>query len=180
MTTRERVNFRKLVCPECRKPGLIMRILYGMPGQDFDFRRYASGGCVFEGDDPDVTCRKCAWEGFRNNLDDLFEEDVLGMKQNVLVNEEGMELYYWDVSEKGVHFEFESSGVPGTAFSMDMEVQFVLPESEYQTVKEMFGIAADVDIEDAINKISGTEFAEELCDAFNSTIKVIDRHVWMN
>jgi hypothetical protein len=63
---------------------------------------------------------------------------------------------------------------------MDMEVQFVLPESEYQTVKEMFGIAADVDIEDAINEISGTEFAEELCDAFNSTIKVIDRHVWMN
>jgi len=180
MTTRERVNFRKLVCPECKKPGLIMRILYGMPGQDFDFRRYASGGCVFEGDDPDVTCRKCAWEGFRNNLDDLFEEDELGMKQNVLLNEEGLELYYWDVSEKGVHFEFESSGVPGTAFSMDMEVQFVLPESEYSVVKEMFGIAADVDIEDAINEISGTEFAEELCDAFNSTIKVIDRHVWMN
>jgi hypothetical protein len=151
-----------------------------MPGQDFDFRRYASGGCVFEGDDPDVTCRKCAWEGFRNNLDDLFEEEEWPMKQNVLVNEEGLELYYWNVSVKGVHFEFESSGVPGTAFSMDMEVQFVLPESEYQTVKEMFGIAADVAIEDAINKISGTEFAEELCDAFNSTIKVIDRHVWMN
>jgi hypothetical protein len=63
---------------------------------------------------------------------------------------------------------------------MDMEVQFVLPESEYPVLKEMFGITADVDIEDAINEISGTEFAEELCDAFNSTIKVIDRHVWMN
>lgn len=102
------------------------------------------------------------------------------MKQNVLLSEEGLELYYWDVSEKGIHFEFESSGVPGTAFSMDMEVQFVVPESEFLNLKQLFGIAVDVDIEDAINEISGTERAEELCDAFNSTIKVVDRFVWMN
>jgi hypothetical protein len=63
---------------------------------------------------------------------------------------------------------------------MDMEVQFVMPESEYLKMKEMFGIESDVDIEDAINEISGTEFAEELCDALNSTIKVVDRFVWMD
>jgi hypothetical protein len=120
------------------------------------------------------------WEGFRNNLDNLFEEMLMPIKQNVLLSEEGMELYYWDVTEKGVHFEFESSGTPGTAFSMDMEVQFVMPESEYSVMKAMFGIAADVEIEDAINQLSGTEFADELCDAFNSTIKVVDRFVWMN
>lgn len=157
-----------------------MRILYGMPGSDFDFRRFASCGCIFEEESPDVTCRKCMWEGFRNNLDNLFEEMLMPIKQNVLLSEEGMELYYWDVTEKGVHFEFESSGTPGTAFSMDMEVQFVMPESEYSVMKAMFGIAADVEIEDAINQLSGTEFADELCDAFNSTIKVVDRFVWMN
>jgi hypothetical protein len=47
-------------------------------------------------------------------------------------------------------------------------------------MRAMFGIAEDVEIEDALEEISGTEFAEKLCDAFNSTIKVIDRHVWMN
>jgi hypothetical protein len=180
MATRERVNFRKLVCPECKETGAIMRILWGMPGDDFDYRRFASGGCIVSGEDPDVTCRKCMWEGFRNQLDSLFEETLMPMKQNVLLSEEGIELYYWDVSERGIHFEFESSGVPGTAFSMDMEVQFVVPESEFLNLKQLFGIAADVDIEDAINEISGTERAEELCDAFNSTIKVVDRSVWMN
>ena len=182
MSTRERIKFRELVCPVCKTQGKIMRILYGMPGDGFDFRRFASGGCIVSeyGDDPDVTCRECYWEGYRNSLDTLFEGNELPMKQNVLLSEEGMELYYWDVTEKGVHFEFESSGVPGTAFSMDMEVQFVMPESEYPVMRAMFGISEDVEIEDALEEISGTEFAEELCDAFNSTIKVVDRHVWMN
>ncbi len=151
-----------------------------MPGENFDHRRFASGGCVLNGDDPDVQCNECMWEGFRNQLDSLFEEMLMPVKQNELLNAEGEVLYYWDITEKGVHFEFESSGVPGTAFSMDMEIQFVLPESEFPKINEMFGIAADVEIEDAINEISGTEFAEELCDAFNSSIKVVDRFVWMN
>jgi hypothetical protein len=180
MRATEREAFRKLTCPECLKVGVIRRILWGMPGEDFDHRRFASGGCVMNGDDPDVRCMECMWEGFRNQLDSLFEEMLMPVKQNELLNEEGEVLYYWDVTEKGVHFEFESSGVPGTAFSMDMEVQFVMPESEYLKMKEMLGIAPDVDIEDAINEISGTESAEELCDALNSTIAVVDRFVWMN
>ena len=44
----------------------------------------------------------------------------------------------------------------------------------------MFGIADDVDIEDAINQISGAEFAEAFCNALNSTIKVVGKFVWMN
>jgi hypothetical protein len=180
MRTTGRETFRKLICPECQKVGVIRRILWGMPGEDFDHRRFASGGCVMTGDDPEVQCSVCMWKGYRNQLDTLFEEMLMPVKQNELLNEEGAVLYYWDVTEKGVHFEFESSGVPGTAFSMDMEVQFVMPESEYLKMKEMFGIEADVDIEDAINEISGTEFAEKLCDALNSTITVVDRNVWIN
>ncbi len=180
MGTRERQAFRELICPECRKDGVIRRILWGMPDENFDFRRFASGGCVMNGDDPDVQCKECLWEGFRNQLDSLFEEMLMPVKQNELLSEDGEVLYYWDVTEKGIHFEFESSGVPGSAFSMDMEVQFVMPESEYPTMKAMFGIEADVDIEDALNEISGTEFAEEFCDALNSTIKVVDKFVWMN
>jgi hypothetical protein len=180
MKAAKRQAFRNLACPQCHKAGVIRRLLWGMPGEDFDHRRFASGGCVMNGDDPDVQCSECLWEGFRNQLDGLFEEMLMPVKQNELLNEAGEVLYYWDVTDKGVHFEFESSGIPGTAFSMDMEVQFVMPESEYLKMKEMFGIESDVDIEDAINEISGTEFAEELCDALNSTITVVDRFVWMN
>jgi hypothetical protein len=180
MRATEREAFRKLTCPQCHKVGVIRRLLWGMPGEDFDHRRYASGGCVMEGDDPDVRCGNCMWEGFRNQLDGLFEEMLMPMKQNELLSEEGEVLYYWDVTDKGVHFEFESSGVPGTAFSMDMEVQFVMPESEYLKMKEMFGLDPDLEIGAALDEISGTEFAEELCDDLNSTIKVVDKFVWMN
>jgi hypothetical protein len=180
MRATEREAFRKQTCPECHKVGVIRRILWGMPGEDFDHRRFASGGCVMNGDDPGVQCSVCMWEGFRNQLDSLFEEMLMPVKQNELLNEEGEVLYYWDVTENGVLFEFESSGVPGTAFSMDVEVQFVMPESEYLKVKEMFRIAADVEIEDVLEQVSGTEFAEEFRDALNSTIKVVDRFVWMN
>lgn len=67
----------------------------------------------------------------------------------------------------------------GTTFSMDMEIQFMIPESEYQNVKELFNITADVEIEDAIEQISGSEFADDFCDSLNSLIKVVDRNVWI-
>ena len=36
----------------------------------FDFDKYAVGGCCISGDglDPDVQCKECGWEGFRNQL----------------------------------------------------------------------------------------------------------------
>jgi hypothetical protein len=37
--------------------------------ETFDFEKYAVGGCcVGEGQDPDVQCRKCEWEGFRDSI----------------------------------------------------------------------------------------------------------------
>jgi hypothetical protein len=182
-----RVPFRNLVCPECKEMGTMRRRLMGMPGTDFNHLRYESGGCMVNpGFDPDVICRKCFWGGFRNNLDGLMvpshgpvEYLLGGIAQHEFYNTDRELSYFWDVSDKGVNFEFEANGAYGTTFSMDMEIQFMIPESEYQNVKELFNIDADVDIEDAIEQISGSKFADEFCDSLNSTIKVVDRNVWI-
>lgn len=44
-------------------------ILYGMPNEDFDFVKYAVGGCCIQsgGMDPDIECDVCGWVGFRND-----------------------------------------------------------------------------------------------------------------
>jgi hypothetical protein len=47
------------------------KIIYGMPDPGrFDLEKYAVGGCCMNGDgsDPDVSCRECGWEGFREDL----------------------------------------------------------------------------------------------------------------
>jgi hypothetical protein len=38
--------------------------------ETFDFEKYAVGGCCMNGDgsDPDIQCKKCEWEGFRDSL----------------------------------------------------------------------------------------------------------------
>ena len=71
MTTRGRKRLQSLTCPECGEIGTLRKILYGMPDPEhFDFEKYAVGGCCISGDglDPDVRCRECDWEGFRNQL----------------------------------------------------------------------------------------------------------------
>lgn len=37
-------------------------ILYGMPGEDFDFDRFEVGGCIVSESDPVWLCRKCGWQ----------------------------------------------------------------------------------------------------------------------
>jgi hypothetical protein len=39
--------------------------------ETFDFEAYTVGGCCMNGDgsDPDVSCRVCNWEGFRNEIE---------------------------------------------------------------------------------------------------------------
>ncbi len=37
-------------------------ILYGMPGEDFDFEKFESGGCIVCDSDPVWVCRKCGWQ----------------------------------------------------------------------------------------------------------------------
>jgi hypothetical protein len=185
--TYARVPFRNLVCPECKEMGSMRRRLMGMPGADFNHARYESGGCMVDpGFDHDLICTKCDWEGFRIQLDasmvpnEFLLEDVFGVSQEEFYNASGDLLYFWDVGDTGVNFEFESNGAYGTPFSMDMEIQFIIPESEYPKVKELFGIDADVDISDAIEEISGSALADDFCDSLNSDIKVVSRSVWIS
>ena len=49
-------------------------ILYGMPGQDFDYIKFASGGCVVMSGQPDICCHECGWSGLRNDLDNFYPD----------------------------------------------------------------------------------------------------------
>jgi hypothetical protein len=40
-----------------------------MPGSDFDFEKYAVGGCLVEENQPDVRCRDCGWSGYKAVLE---------------------------------------------------------------------------------------------------------------
>lgn len=71
MNKKIRPPIEKLTCPGCQKMGTIRKIIYGMPDpEEFDFEKYAVGGCCISGDgsDPDIRCRECEWEGFRKEL----------------------------------------------------------------------------------------------------------------
>jgi predicted RNA-binding Zn-ribbon protein involved in translation (DUF1610 family) len=71
MTTKSRRSIKLMPCPECGQIGTLRKIIYGMPDPEtFDFEKYAVGGCCMNGDgsDPDVSCRECGWEGFREDL----------------------------------------------------------------------------------------------------------------
>jgi hypothetical protein len=67
----KRLVLKTQVCPDCAAVGSIRKILYGMPDPDnFDFEKFAVGGCCFNGDgtDPDFACRVCGWSGVRADL----------------------------------------------------------------------------------------------------------------
>lgn len=74
MTTKRRKALRTFECPECQQKAVLQRILYGMPGEDFDYTRFASGGCIVEAGQPDIACKACGWTGHRyflENPDDI-------------------------------------------------------------------------------------------------------------
>lgn len=54
---------RAAACPACGAKAVLRPIAYGLPGGDFDFDRYAVGGCVVYGGMPDVDCSACGWRG---------------------------------------------------------------------------------------------------------------------
>jgi hypothetical protein len=71
MTTKRPPALRTLKCPQCHQKAVLQRILYGMPDlANFDFEKYAVGGCVVFPGQPDVACRECEWRGLRNSLED--------------------------------------------------------------------------------------------------------------
>ena len=54
----------ELVCSECGAVGKFKKIIYGMPSDDFDFEKYAVGGCIAEDDAPDISCGDCSAETY--------------------------------------------------------------------------------------------------------------------
>jgi DNA-directed RNA polymerase subunit RPC12/RpoP len=75
MTTKRRKALRTFECPECQQKAVLQRILYGMPDlANFDFEKYAVGGCLVFPGQPDVACKECGWTGHRyflENPDDI-------------------------------------------------------------------------------------------------------------
>lgn len=63
--TRKRVRLSAASCPSCGQKGQLKKIIYGMPVQDFDFEKYIVGGCCVTGQDPEIGCVECGWEGMR-------------------------------------------------------------------------------------------------------------------
>lgn len=52
-------------CPKCGVKGFLKWILYGLPTEEFDFKKYIVGGCVVSDLDPEIGCRRCGWRGMR-------------------------------------------------------------------------------------------------------------------
>jgi hypothetical protein len=62
---RRHLRLKTAVCPSCGDVGVLKKILYGMPGADFDFEKYIIGGCCVSEKNPEIGCSKCGWEGMR-------------------------------------------------------------------------------------------------------------------
>ncbi len=56
-------------CPICFHP--LKRIIYGMPGPELleNQDNIYIGGCIVTGDDPDLGCKNCNWQGFIGDID---------------------------------------------------------------------------------------------------------------
>lgn len=62
---RRYVRLSTTSCPSCGEKGGLKKIMYGMPGEDFEFERYIVGGCIVTDEDPEIGCVKCDWRGVR-------------------------------------------------------------------------------------------------------------------
>ena len=67
-TSSRRVRLSTASCPSCGVVGSLRRIIYGMPGLDFDLDRYISGGCVVTDNDPNIGYKKFYWFGLKKDL----------------------------------------------------------------------------------------------------------------
>jgi hypothetical protein len=65
---RKYARLKTAQCPACGGVGVLKKIMYGMPSADFDFEKYIVGGCFVTGQDPEIGCVECGWEGMRGEL----------------------------------------------------------------------------------------------------------------
>ena len=61
----KRKQLRIFTCPQCGTKSL-KKILYGMPGDDFDFDKYIVGGCMPS--EADIGCAQCDWSGIWDEI----------------------------------------------------------------------------------------------------------------
>jgi hypothetical protein len=50
----------KITCPNCNTSKKLKKILYGMPGENFDHKKYFVGGCMPSS--ATLHCMDCDWE----------------------------------------------------------------------------------------------------------------------
>ena len=62
---KRRKRIDSIPCPNCGEKTL-KKILYGMPGDDFDFQKYFVGGCTPSAED--IGCKNCEWVGIRDEM----------------------------------------------------------------------------------------------------------------
>jgi hypothetical protein len=62
---KRRKRIDSISCPSCGEKTL-KKILYGMPGDDFDFQKYFVGGCAPSAED--IGCKNCEWVGIRDEM----------------------------------------------------------------------------------------------------------------
>ena len=60
-------------CPGCGERGKLRDIVYGLPAGPPDEDVYVLGGCGVLGNDPNVRCIACRWEGWRENFPSVKE-----------------------------------------------------------------------------------------------------------
>jgi hypothetical protein len=63
----------KITCPNCTSDEGIRKILYGMPAEEPDSKKYLVGGCIFDGNSPTHECINCGWQRIKNRF--IYDED---------------------------------------------------------------------------------------------------------
>ena len=55
-------------CPGCGDRGQLRHVIYGLPSGPPDEGASVLGGCTVFGNDRDVRCISCGWEGWKTNF----------------------------------------------------------------------------------------------------------------
>ncbi len=68
MNESRKISMKTAPCPSCGTTGSLRKIIWGMPSADFDFSKYAVGGCCIPESPHELACSECAWSGWRGSL----------------------------------------------------------------------------------------------------------------
>lgn len=63
------LKVKKVQCPNCQTNSYLKKIMYGLPGDDFDFEKFHIGGCIPS--DATYHCERCGWENESNPNSEL-------------------------------------------------------------------------------------------------------------